>query len=516
MSKKEILITFIVFLISCFILVIGTNSNTSYAKVLGMGKRLDNPRQLYRVYLSGKSIGVIESKKELEKYIDEKQQELKTKYSVDKVYAPNDLDIIKEITYNETISTVEAIYKKIEQVKGNSSFTIDGYTIQIKGVEKTDNEGEVYNTSDNVIYVLQKDTFNNAIKKTIMAFVDSDKYEQYMNNSQKLLEENETGTIIENLYIKNNVTIKKNRIPAGEKIYQSADELSKYLLFGTTNEQETYIVQAGDTIEEISNNNKLSTEEFLIANTNFKSAQDLLYPGQEVKLGIIVPQFDLVEEEHVVSKKAIKMNTVYKDDDTQYVGYEKVEQEGQDGLALVTEKIQSINGEIVDMIQTSNIVLTPSIDKVVIRGTKYYQNVLGDDVYVPVGIGSWVWPTNTPYIITSQFSWRWGKHHDGIDIAGPGYGSTIKAANNGLVVQSSYTGYNGNYIIIKHSNGYYTYYGHMSARNKRVGDVVMTGDKIGAMGETGFATGVHLHFSVYNGYPFRGGVAMNPLTTVFR
>ncbi len=512
MDKKNILIVITVFLISCLLLVIGSNPNTLSAKILGLESKIESPRQLYNIYLAGKSIGIIESKEALENYIDEKQQELKNKYHVDKVYAPNDLDIVKEITYDNKISTVEEIYKKIENIKGASSFTIDGYKIYIKGIEKKNEDGTTTTTDDVTLYVLDKDIFTNSVTKTITAFIDKDTYEAYLNDTQNKIEGNDTGTIIENLYIQNTITIKKDRIPAGDKIYETEEELSKFLLFGTTDEQETYIVKAGDTIEEISNNNKLSTEEFLIANTNFKTAQDLLYPGQEVKLGLISPKFDLVEVEHVVSQKPIKMETIYKDDDTQYVGYEKVEQDGKDGLALVTEKIQLVNGEIQDTVQANSVVLSPSINKIVVRGTKRYSSSsLGPNVDVPVGIGSWVWPTNSPYTISSYFSWRWGKHHDAVDITGSGYGSPIKAANNGIIVQSGYTSTNGNYIVIAHQNGYYTLYAHMAARYKQVGDIVMAGDQIGTMGNTGFAYGVHLHFGLYKGYPFRGGVAINPL-----
>lgn len=516
MDKKQTLIVIIVFLLSCLILIIGSNPNTVYAKILGFTGNNNTPRQLYKVYLAGEELGTLESKDELANYIDEKQQVLKDKYGVDKVYAPNDLDIVKEITYNEKISTVEEIYQKIESIRGTSSFTIDGYKIFIEGVEKTGEEEGTTRTEDVTIYVLDKSIFTNSVTKTITAFVDEDDYENYINNTQKELADNETGTIIENLYIENNITIRKERIPAEEKIFLTEEELSKYLLFGTTEDQETYIVQAGDTIEEISNNNKLSTEEFLIANTEFKTDQDLLYPGQEVKLGLISPKFDLVELTHVVSEKTITKETVYQDDDTQYVGYEKVIQEGQDGLALVTEKIQMVNGQIKDTVQDqdSQVVLTEAVDKIVVRGTKRYTNsgVTGTNVTVPVGLGSWVWPTITPYTISSSYAWRSGKHHDGLDISGSGYGSAIKAANNGVVVESTYTAYNGNYIIIAHQGGYYSIYAHMSARYKQEGDVVMAGDQIGGMGATGYAFGVHLHFGIYQGYPFRSGsYAVNPM-----
>ena len=50
-----------------------------------------------------------------------------------------------------------------------------------------------------------------------------------------------------------------------------SDDLTKILLFGTTDEQKKYTVQSGDTIEDVAFNNKISTEEFLIANSNFNN-----------------------------------------------------------------------------------------------------------------------------------------------------------------------------------------------------------------------------------------------------
>lgn len=510
MNKKTTLITLIVAIITAVFVYSGSNTNTISDKIIGFVNFDSKPQQLYRVYLAGKSIGLIESIEELEIFIDNKQTELKEKYNVNKVYIPNDLDIIREITYNEQITKIEDIYNKIEEIKGEEAFTIDGYKIEIKGIEKVHEDQSKEVTEDQTIYVIDKEIFTNSVEKTIKLFIDEQEYNNFLNDTQDEIKEE--GKIIEDLYIKNNIVIKKERIPAGAKIYQTEEELSKYLLFGTTEDQETYIVKSGDTIEDISYNNKLSPDEFLIANTEYNTTNDLLYPGKEVVLGIIKLQFDIVEESHIVSRKTVQKQTVYKDDDTKYTGYEKVEVEGEDGISLITEKISTTNGEITSAIPVTDQtkVIKPVINRVIVRGTKKYTSGQNWNGSVPVGVGSWVWPTNAPYTITSYYGYRWGKLHEGIDIAGTGLGSPIRAANNGIVIQSGYTGTNGEYIVIAHNNGYYTMYAHLQRRYKSVNDVVYAGDQIGTMGRSGFATGVHLHFAIYNGYPYRGGYPINP------
>ena len=509
MDSKTIISTFMAFIIS-FVLVFVPGITTDRNKG---EKDLENAQLVYRVYLEGKSIGLINSKDKLEEYIDKEQTSIKEKYDIDKVYAPNDLDIVREYTYDEKISKEEDIYNKLKDIMGSEAFTINGYRIVIGGVNEETEDGVVSGV-DQTIYVLDKAIFEESVEKTIKAFVDEKEYKNYIDGTQKEIVD--TGKIIENLYIENDIRITKERIPTGEKIYTDVESLAKYLVFGTNDKQDSYTVKEGDTIEDVSFDNKISVEEFLIANTNFKSKDDLLYPGQVVTLGILAPQFKTVEEDYIVEERNVPYDTKYENDDTQYVGYEKVKQEGENGLSIVTEIQKKVNGEIKSTATVSNEEIKPSVDKIIIRGTKKKPATSTWFGEVPVGMGSWVWPTNAPYTITSKYGWRWGKLHEGIDISGTGYGSPIKAANNGVVYQSGYTSVNGNYIVIAHSNGYYTMYAHMATRYKSAGATVYAGDVIGLMGESGFATGVHLHFAIYNGMPYRGGSPINPLKTVYK
>ncbi len=121
------------------------------------------------------------------------------------------------------------------------------------------------------------------------------------------------------------------------------------------------------------------------------------------------------------------------------------------------------------------------------------------------------WPMRRG-IVSSRFGMRWGRLHQGTDIAAP-FGTPILAAGNGKVLFSGWEGGYGELIIVDHGNGTKTKYGHCSLRLVKVGQSVRQGDIIGKVGSTGHSTGPHLHYEV-----IRSGQAHNPekLTTRLR
>ncbi len=140
--------------------------------------------------------------------------------------------------------------------------------------------------------------------------------------------------------------------------------------------------------------------------------------------------------------------------------------------------------------------------------------------------GSMYWPAPNCLIITSRFKYRWGRHHNGIDIAGSGcYGTPIVAAADGVVVLAEYgsAGY-GNYLMLDHGNDsagrrIMTLYGHSSQLLVSTGQAVSAGQTIALVGASGNVTGPHLHFEVRvdgtpvdpiaNGYISTNGISIN-------
>lgn len=414
----------------------------------------------------------------------------------DKINEPNGLQVSKVTTYNNKTVGVDKIYEEISEKK---PFTVKGYQISIQSKDSED-------TDKKIIYVLDQDVFKHAVESMIKTFLGENDYNAYYNNKQTKIQT--VGYYINNVYVEENITIKEMQIPVDQVIYMDDETLAKYLLFGTTENQKTYIVKDGDTIPSIAMANKISTSEFLISNREFSSESSLLFPGQKVVIGVTNPQIKVIIEKEVREDVESKYSTTERINADRIVGDDVVIQHGVNGLLRVSRLTKIINGDVVSVEPIGeNEVLKYPIDEIIERGGKEVEHI---GTY-----NNWAWPTNQGYMITSYYQWRispiTGKRefHTGLDIAGTGYRSPIYAANNGTVITAGWSsGGWGNYVVINHNNGYYSMYAHMDQQIMNVGQNVAKGTVIGYMGHTGWATGDHLHFEVWYGGEWQ---RMNPL-----
>lgn len=115
----------------------------------------------------------------------------------------------------------------------------------------------------------------------------------------------------------------------------------------------------------------------------------------------------------------------------------------------------------------------------------------------------------------TEFSYNYkGSHHNGVDFGAPP-GAEVMSAESGRVVavgdQDAYSacrgGAYGKFVVVEHDNNLVTLYAHLSRYAAQKGDTVTRGQLIGYVGRTGYATGPHLHFTVYAGPTFYMGAS---------
>jgi len=154
-------------------------------------------------------------------------------------------------------------------------------------------------------------------------------------------------------------------------------------------------------------------------------------------------------------------------------------------------------------------------DNIVAGDTLFIPGARMNDVDLRLSLGeTFMYPLNNPLNkkITSYYGMRKDpkngalSFHSGIDFRA-NTGTAVLASLDGVV---SFTGENwlyGKHIIISHSNGYKTMYAHLNAFSVKQGDKVARGKKIGESGNTGYSTGPHLHFGIFD----KNNKLINPL-----
>jgi murein DD-endopeptidase MepM/ murein hydrolase activator NlpD len=120
----------------------------------------------------------------------------------------------------------------------------------------------------------------------------------------------------------------------------------------------------------------------------------------------------------------------------------------------------------------------------------------GETVYVMPAVGH----------LTSLFGSRWGTSHQGIDVAGP-IGTPIYAVTDAVVEEAGpATGF-GMWVVLRHTDGSQSVYGHVNRMFVDKGERVKAGEKIAEIGNRGFSTGPHLHLEIWT----PDGTKINPL-----
>lgn len=403
---------------------------------------------------NGKALGYVKNQEDVLKILDLVSDELSKEYgSTIQIDKDNDITFRSAVVVDKDIDDVDTVLKRLTYM---SDMEAEAYGIYI--------DGKFYAACES----------EKAVKSV-------------MKNVQDQFLEDDDSIKYEEVGFKEDVVIRKYNTKLA---YISSVKKATDAILSGGNKEEVYTVKAGDTYYDICQKFDITYEELKKNNPDIK--EERLLPGDELVMQKAVSALTVITVEKSTFAEKVKYKTEYKDDDSMYEGDEKVIQKGVNGKRVVTARITRENGEIIkkDVLKTETIKKT--VKRIVLRGTKPVPKTAPTgNLIIPV----------SGYTLTSEFGWRWGRMHEGIDLACP-TGTTIRAADGGTVVYAGWFSGYGMFIDIDHGGGKHTRYGHCSAIDVSVGEKVYQGQKIGEVGNTGNSYGSHLHFEVtINGSP---------------
>lgn len=258
-----------------------------------------------------------------------------------------------------------------------------------------------------------------------------------------------------------------------------------------------YEVQKGDTVDTIGARFGMSRADFFAQNPSVAQTAAPL-EGQLVTVRKTLPRLSVCTVDELSYTRTMPSPVQEIQDPKLFEGERLVTSQGQDGSEYILSNMTYVNGEEQYEEILEREVLAEVTPTVVSVGTKARP--------AEIATGSLQWPCEGR--VTSPFGYRFifggSSFHSGMDIANA-YGTSVSAADGGVVTFVGYKGSYGNLVKIDHGNGIETYYAHNATTAVSVGQTVAKGEYIAGMGATGRATGNHCHFEVRI-----GGEAVNP------
>lgn len=274
-----------------------------------------------------------------------------------------------------------------------------------------------------------------------------------------------------------------------------SSEKMENLLLSNQEVERTYTVVEGDSPILIADKNGIPYSEFKKLNPGI---EETCLVGQETIIATEKPFLSVKVVREETYTETIPYETETTEDDSQYEGYTKTVQEGQDGVEQITASVEYVDGyETSRSVLSTEVIQEPVTEKIV-EGTKEketYTYSRGQVLSASSGSGSYggsfIWPVAGNGYISCGYS----SGHKAIDIA-CSYGTPIVASASGKVIVAGWYYSYGKAVVIDHGNGVQTLYGHNSTLNVSVGDYVSQGQVIAGAGSTGYSTGNHCHFEV--------------------
>lgn len=251
---------------------------------------------------------------------------------------------------------------------------------------------------------------------------------------------------------------------------------------------ETYTVQSGDTLTGIASHYGISMMTIWWANK--LTAKDQLFVGQKLVIPPVNGLVVTIQAGDTLDSLAAKYKIA-----------------GADILAInqLTDP-NLIVGQVLILPDAAGAPIpTP---KPVVAAPRVASSGCSNCTVVHYSGGAFLWPVIGGNNFISQY---FHYSHQAVDIAAT-YGSTVVAAAGGTVIFAGWKFNGGGYQVwISHGSGLYTTYNHMSAIMVGAGQRVGRGQQVGRVGQSGAATGPHLHFEVWIGPVWNGGYRVNPL-----